>query len=122
MRQKKSKANVPKQIVDESGNLATLVDQVIAEGAPIVVMRGGEPKAALVSIEDYTLLQQGAQRAAPPQKLSWEEWVAERNEFHQGMLAQRNGVPIDQDAVDRAWREAREELEDRDSRHANFGR
>jgi prevent-host-death family protein len=115
MRQKKTKANLRAQIVDESGNLATLVDQVIAEGAPIVVARGGEPKAALVSIEDYTLLQQGAQRAAPPQKVSWEEWSREARQLREDILAHRKNSPINLDLL---IEEMREELGYRDAYHS----
>jgi hypothetical protein len=82
--------------------------------------RAGEPKAALVSMEDYARLKQ--ERAAQDKKPSWEEWISRSQEIQEGMLARRGGKPLDRDIVDQALREARKELEERDSRHAGTGR
>jgi prevent-host-death family protein len=109
-------------IVEETGDLANLVDQVAEGHRRIVVTRDGEPKAALVSIEDYARLIQEAQTAEPDEKLGWEEWFARSRQLRESILARRGGEPIDREIVDRAWREARAELEERDSRHAGLGR
>jgi prevent-host-death family protein len=97
-------------VVEETVDLPNLVDQVAEGHARIVVTRDGEPKAALVSMEDYARLWQGFPAAKPQEKLSWDEWFAKTQEFQEGMLARRGGQPLDPEIVDRAWREAREEL------------
>ena len=84
--------------------------------------RAGEPKAALVSMEDYARLQQEAALASQPEKLTWKDWFARQEKFHGEMLASRKGQPRDSEMVDRAWREAREELEERDARNVGLGR
>ncbi len=43
-------------VVEASGDLAKLVDQVVERHARIVVARDGEPKAVLVSMEEYARL------------------------------------------------------------------
>ena len=120
MKAKRNGTAIVEQIVEDSGNLATLVDQVVEGHAPIVVARGGEPKAALVSLEDYARLKQAT--AEPEQKLSWEEWSARNQAFHKAMLARRGGKPLDKEIVDQALQAARQELEERDSQHGGLGR
>jgi prevent-host-death family protein len=118
----RTKAGAADPVVEDSGDLAKLVDQVVEGHERIVVARDGEPKAVLVSIEEYERLKQEARTMKPEKKLGWEEWFARNQEFQEGMLARRGGKPLDREIVDRAWREAREELEERDSRHAGHGR
>lgn len=107
-------------VVEDTGDLAKLVDQVVEGHTPIVVARDGEPKAALVSLEDYARLKQEEQSASQEKKLKWDEWFAKRDELHRDMLAARGGKPLDSEVVERAWREAREELEERDSRRVGL--
>lgn len=108
--------------VEETVGLPQLVNQVVEGHARIVVTRDGEPKAALVSMEDYARLRTELPAAEPQEKLRWEKWFAKTQEFHESMLARRGGQPLDPEIVDRALREAREELEERDSRNAGLGR
>ena len=80
-------------VVEDTGNLATLVDQVVAKHTPIVVARAGEPKAALVSMDDYSRLKQEAE--AGGRKLAWGEWLLNARQLRQDILASRGGEPID---------------------------
>jgi prevent-host-death family protein len=109
-------------VVEATGELVKLVDKVVESHAPIVVARDGEPKAALVSMEDYARLKQEAESFGIDKKPSWEEWLARSQEFQAHMIAERGGKPIDRDDVDRARQEARNELEERDSRHGGLRR
>jgi prevent-host-death family protein len=109
-------------VVEATGVLVKLVDEVVEGHTPIVVARDGEPKAALVSMEDYARLKQEANGHKVDRKLSWQEWLARSQEFQARMLADRGGKPIDRQDIDRAWQEARKELEERDSRHGGLGR
>ena len=120
MKAKRNGATTLEQVVEDTGNLARLVDQVVESQAPIVVARGGEPKAALVSLEDYARLKQAT--AEREQKVSWEEWFARNQEFHESMLARRGGKPLEKEIVDQALQAARQELEERDARHGSSGR
>jgi prevent-host-death family protein len=109
-------------VVEETGDLPRLIDQVTKEHTRVVLTRDGEPTAALVSMEDYARLVQEPQAPKPDKKLRWDEWFAKSQELHDIMIARRGGKPLDPEAVERAWREARKELEERDSRHAGSGR
>jgi prevent-host-death family protein len=99
-------------IVEETGELANWVDQVAEGHTRIVVTRDGEPKAALVSIEDYARLTQEAQSAKPDEKLSWEEWSREISQLREDILAYRGGEPVD---LDKLIRDMKDDLEDRDA-------
>jgi prevent-host-death family protein len=117
----RTEINKADTLVEGTGDLARLVDQVAEEHTRIVVTRDGEPKAALVSLEDYARLTKESE-AVKADELSWDEWFAKSDELQERILARRGGKPIDSETVDRAWREARAKLEERDSRHAGSGR
>jgi prevent-host-death family protein len=109
-------------VVEASDDLAQLIDRVVESHRPILVARAGEPKAALVSMEDYARLKQDVAPVPQEAKLPWKDWFARQEKFHGEMHASRKGQPLDSEMVDRAWREAREELEERDARHVDLGR
>lgn len=113
-----TKIGATDSVVEETGELAPLVDQVAQGHTRIVLTRDGEPKAALVSLEDYARLMQESQA----EKLSWDEWLAKSQELQENILERRGGKPLDPEVVDQAWRDARTELEERDSRNAGLGR
>jgi prevent-host-death family protein len=88
-------------------DISELVNRVAYGGERVVLTSRGKPKAALVSIDDYELLQ----REKRSSRLEvWEQWVARVNALGDQILARRGGKPLD---VDRIWESAREE---RDSR------
>lgn len=118
----RTNAKVADPVVEDTGDLAKLVDQVVEGHTPIIVARDGEPKAALVSMEDYARLKRVAQAGGEGKKPSWEEWLASSQRFAERMLAQRGGKPLEREVVDHALQQAREELEERDSRNAGLGR
>jgi prevent-host-death family protein len=109
-------------LVEDTGDLARLVDQVADEYSRIIVTRDGEPKAALVSLEDFARLVKESEAAKADKELSWDEWFAKSDELRKRILSRRGGKPIDREIVDQAWQEARTELEERDSRHVGPGR
>src|ERR1700761_4693449 len=90
----------PDSVVEATGALAKLVDEIIEGHAPIIVAREGEPKAALVSMDDYARLKPEIQSAK--EKLSWDEWFTLSQEFQDQMLARRGNKPIDKEIVDRS--------------------
>lgn len=106
--------------VEATGALVKLVDEIAEGHAPIIVARDGEPKAALVSMDDYERLK--GQVQPNKDKWSWDEWFAKSQEFQEQMLESRGNQPIDQEIIDRALRESREDLEERDSYNAGLGR
>jgi prevent-host-death family protein len=109
-------------VVEETGELVPLVDQVAKGQTRIVVTRDGEPKAALVSLADYARLMQESQAEKWGNKLGRDEWLVKSRELQESILERRGGKPLDPEVVDQAWRDARTELEERDSRNAGLGR
>jgi prevent-host-death family protein len=99
-------------VVEATGALAKLVDEVMEGHAPIIVARDGEPKAALVSLDDYARLEQGERANTEHAKLGRQEWSREANKLREEILAYRHNEPID---FEKLVREMREDLEDRDA-------
>jgi prevent-host-death family protein len=106
----RSEVGTTDPMVEETGDLAQLVDQVVEGHTRIVVTRDGEPKAALVGMEDYARLTQEPQGA----KLSWQDWSREAQRLREEIFVYRENKPVD---LDKLIREMRDELEDRDAYH-----
>jgi prevent-host-death family protein len=88
-------------------DISELVNRVAYGGEQIILTSRGKPKAALVSIEDFERLQQ-----KPTQAAQWADWVARSDALAADILAERNGKPLDIDALlaaDRADLEARDD-------------
>jgi prevent-host-death family protein len=91
-------------------DISDLVNRVAYGGERIVLTSRGKPKAAIVSIDDYERLEQEEVEKSLAQ---WEAWLAESQELAAGILARRQGKPLDVDAL---WQAARADLEERDAR------
>lgn len=81
--------------------ISELVNRVASGGERIILTSGGKPKAALVSIQDYELLEQltpGGRRTR------WTAWQQASEALTGQILAPRQGEPID---VDRLWQATR---------------
>ena len=88
-------------------DISELVNRVAYGGEQIILTSRGKPKAALISIEDFERLQQ-----KPTQAEKWADWVARSDALAADILAERNGKPLDIDALlaaDRADLEARDD-------------
>ena len=91
-------------------DISDLVNRVAYSGERIVLTSRGKPKAALVSIKDYELLEQERVR----QELAdWQAWEAECRQLAADILTRRGGVALDVSAL---WQQARAEVEERDDR------
>ena len=88
-------------------DISDLVNRVAYRGERIVLTSRGEPKAALVSIEDYERLRRGH---ASADLASWRAWLAQADGLADEILARRDGAAV---SVDDLLRETREELEAR---------
>ena len=86
--------------------IAQLVERVALGGERIVITSRGKPMAAIVSLADYERLQQAETVARLGQ---WESWLAANERLAGRILAEREGVPVDVEAV---WTAARTELID----------
>jgi prevent-host-death family protein len=90
-------------------DISKLVNRVAYGGERIVLTSRGEPKAALVSLEDYEQLERmEAERALA----RWQVWAAENEALAAEILDRRGGEPLDVDAL---WDAARADLEARDA-------
>jgi len=90
-------------------DLSDLVNRVAYGGERIILTSRGRPKAAIVSIEDYSRLEQERKDKALAQ---WELWLAQSEELAADILERRDNRPLDVDAL---WQAARADLEDRDA-------
>jgi len=90
-------------------DISDLVNRVAYGRERIVLTSRGKPKAALVSIEDYDRLERGQAARA---MASWQAWTAENERLAADIRARRGGRPLD---LDRPWRDARADLEERDA-------
>lgn len=89
-------------------DISELVNRVAFGGERIILTSRGKPKAVLVSVEDYEMLEQLTTEGR------WSRWAAwqQASETLTGqILARRQGEPID---VDQLWQATRTELEERD--------
>jgi len=93
-------------------DISKLVNRVAYGHERIVLTSRGEPKAALVSLEDYEQLERMEDETA---LAHWQIWVAEREALADEILERRGGEPLDVDAL---WDATRADLEARDAQAA----
>ncbi len=93
-------------------DFSELVTRVKHGGERILLTSRGRPEAAIVSLQDYELLER---EKLAHTLASWEAWVAESDRLAADILARREGRPPD---VDSLWQAARAGLEDRDAETA----
>jgi prevent-host-death family protein len=89
-------------------DISELVNRVAFAGERIVLTSRGKPKAALVSIEDYEKLKQNQD---DERIVHWQNWLAASDLFAEKILAERDGKPVDIDAI---WDAHLNERESRD--------
>jgi prevent-host-death family protein len=87
-------------------DISELVNRVAFAGERIVLTSRGKPKAVLVSLEDFELLQR-AQGRGPR---AWQAWLADSAQLSEQILDRRQGAGVDAGAV---WAAARADLETR---------
>jgi prevent-host-death family protein len=90
-------------------DISELVNRVASGGERIVLTSRGKPKAAIVSLEDYELLEE-AEAGVSLER--WQGWVADSNALAAEILDRRSGEPLDVDAL---WDAACDDLEARDA-------
>jgi len=88
-------------------DISDLVNKVAYAGDRIILTSRGRPKAALVSMEDYETIKAGEKEW---RKAKRKAWLAENRQLSRQILTERNGEPIDVDAL---WEEVRAEREAR---------
>jgi prevent-host-death family protein len=93
-------------------DISKLVNRVAYGGERIVLTSRGEPKAAIVSLEDYEQLEQ---MEAEEARARWQAWTAERETLADEILSRRGGEPLD---IETLWEAARADLEGRDAHAA----
>ena len=87
--------------------ISELINRVAFGGERIVLTSRGRPKAVIVSLDDYELIQQVESQA---QLSQWDLWLATNEALTARILAERDGEPLDVDAI---WAESRADLEKR---------
>lgn len=87
--------------------ISELLNRVAFGGERIVLTSRGKPKAVIVSLDDYERIQQAETETRLDQ---WENWLAANEMLSTKILAERDGEPLDVEAI---WAEARAELEER---------
>ena len=87
--------------------ISQLLNRVAFGHERIVLTSRGKPKAVIVSLADYTHIQQAE---AQTQLAQWEAWVAANHALTTQILAERKGKPLD---VDTILQESRATLEER---------
>ncbi|MEA3441390.1 MAG: type II toxin-antitoxin system Phd/YefM family antitoxin [Chloroflexota bacterium] len=90
-------------------DISELVNRVAYGGERVVLTSRGRPKAALVSIGDYDLLQKlGAQNST-----HWDVWLSGADRIAEEILERRDGIEIDVETLLKAGREDRETRDER---------
>lgn len=87
--------------------ISELLNRVAFGGERIVLTSRGKPKAVIVSLADYERIQE---EEAQSQLRRWETWLAENAKLTAKILEERDGRPLDVDAI---WAETRADLEGR---------
>jgi prevent-host-death family protein len=87
--------------------ISELLNRVAFGGERIVLTSRGKPKAVIVSLDDYERIQQVDREK---QLANWETWLATNEALTERILAERQGKPLDVDAI---WAESRADLERR---------
>ncbi|HFC12802.1 MAG TPA: type II toxin-antitoxin system Phd/YefM family antitoxin [Anaerolineae bacterium] len=96
-------------IGDVKRDISQLLNRVAYGHERIVLTSRGKPKAVIVSLADYTHIQQTENLA---QVAQWEQWVAANRALTTQILAERDGQPVDVDTI------LQESRADREERHA----
>jgi prevent-host-death family protein len=89
-------------------HISELVNQVAYGGERILLTARGKPKAALISIEDYTRLLEQERVAVRGQ---WQAWMRRADDLSQRILSERSGEPLH---IERVIESAKA---DREARH-----
>jgi prevent-host-death family protein len=89
-------------------DISELVNRVAYGGERIVLTSRGKPKAVLVSVQDFELLEQ---LATEDRQARWIAWQHASESLSDEILTRRQGNLID---VDQLWQATRAELEERD--------
>jgi prevent-host-death family protein len=92
-------------------DISELVNRVASGGERIVLTSRGKPKAALVSLEDYEILQQ---RQREVRLANWKSWQAKWRELMGEIMEDRGGEPLDAEAL---WQAV---LDEREARFDNL--
>jgi len=85
-------------------DISELVNRVAYGGERVVLTSRGRPKAALVSIGDYDLLQ----KLGGTKSTHWDVWLSGADRIAEEILERRDGIEIDVEALVEAGREDRE--------------
>lgn len=88
-------------------DISELVNRVAYGGERIVLTSRGKPKAVLISLEDYEILEAAQQET---NQKEWESWLAQCGQLRDEILARRGGEPIDEDTL---WQAVKAEQEER---------
>jgi prevent-host-death family protein len=91
-------------------DISELVNRVAYGGERIVLTSRGRPKAALVSMDDYRMLER---RSHEERLTHWRQWLKQSERFGQDLLANPQDHPLDVDALLEAAREERDNHDDR---------
>ncbi len=86
-------------------DISQLLNRVACGRERIVLTSRGKPKAVIVSLADYAHLKQADTQT---QIREWESWMAANEKLTAKILAAREGIPVDVDAI---WAESRSDLE-----------
>ena len=88
-------------------DISELVNRVAFGGERIILTSRGKPKAVLVSVHDYEILEQ---LTSEVRQARWAAWKQANASLTNQILARRQGEPID---VDQLWQMTRADLEER---------
>ena len=92
----------------ESG-ISDLVNRVACGEERVLLTSGGEPRAAIVSMDDYERLEQ---KSVGKSLTRWESWLAGTDESDSDSLVPRPSKPLDVEAL---WQAVRADLEEQDA-------
>lgn len=87
--------------------ISELLNRVAFGGEKIVLTSRGKPKAVIVSLADYERIQHTETQS---QWSQWEAWLAANAALTARVLAERQGEPLDVEAI---WAQTRADLEER---------
>lgn len=90
-------------------DISELVNRVAFGGERIILTSRGKPKAVLVSVQDYEVLET---MTAEMRQSRWTAWQQANETLTRQILTRRHEEPID---VDEFWQATKAELETRDA-------
>ncbi len=76
--------------------ISQILNRVAFGGERIMLTSRGKPKAVIVSLKDYARIQQVETQTELDQ---WERWLAANRLLSAKILAERDGEPVDVDAI-----------------------